>query len=54
MKHISEILKVRSEELKKNLEDLHKPFAGMIETDLDPYGVIADEINQDHANGNRI
>lgn len=40
--------------LQQLCDDMHKPFAGMIETDPDPYGVIEDEINQDHANDNRI
>lgn len=39
--------------MKQAVADLHKPFAGYIE-EKDPYGVIEDEINQDHANDNRI
>jgi hypothetical protein len=53
MKTLLDKILEETKQLEKDLGELHKPFAGMIE-DKDPYGVIEDEINQDHANDNNI
>ena len=50
MKNFAKKLTSDVNDLKKLCEDLHKPFAGAF--DRDPFGVIADEINKDHANDN--
>lgn len=54
MKAFTQQLEKDTKALGKLVEDLHKPFAGAFDEDPDPYGVIEDEINQDHANDNRI
>lgn len=48
MERFIEMLNGKAHELGKLVEDLHKPFAGMIE-DPDPYGVYEDERNRDYA-----
>lgn len=39
-------------DLKNSLEDLSKPFSGMLEKD--PYHVIEDEVNEGHGQDNMI
>ena len=50
MKKFAQKLNSDAQALKKLCGDLHKPFAGAF--DPDPFGVVADEVNKDHANDN--
>ena len=53
MKNFAQLLTAQAADLQTACDELHTPFAGMVE-EQDPFGVIADEINSDHANDNRI